>query len=65
MACLIFLTFPEGVWVQVTDRQGCDPRTWANHLMTGVNHLSVLGFRLTRSVILSSLAASVDKKASW
>lgn len=37
--------------MQFTDRQGCDPRTRTNHLMTGVNHLSVLWFGLTRLVL--------------
>lgn len=33
--------------MQVTGRQGCDPMNRANHLTTGINHLSVLWFGLT------------------
>lgn len=34
--------------MQVTDKQGCDQRTTANHLTAGINHLSVLWFGLTK-----------------
>lgn len=47
MVCSGFLTFPEGVWMQVTGRQGCDRTKRANHLTTRINPLSTLWFGVT------------------